>query len=284
MNRHTPSLRALRVASPTPSPGATPAARRSRFRGVPGKVRPFVLPLLLLALFEWYARRAAALGSDALAPPSAAAKAFVGAAMDGSLWQATGFTLGTAALGLLLGAVLGIALGLVLGLSRRAAQLGSVSIEVLRPVPSVALIPLAMLGFGFGVRMELAIVAFATFWPLLVLVQSAVQQVEPRLLEVSRVLGLSSRERAFKIVLPAIVPRLFVALRLGVAVALVVAVTVEIAANPNGMGYAMMIAQQSFDPALMLAWLGWIGVVGFAVNAGMLLLQRVVARRMGVQP
>ena len=168
MNRHTPSLRALRVASPTPSPGATPAARRSRFRGVPGKVRPFVLPLLLLALFEWYARRAAALGSDALAPPSAAAKAFVGAAMDGSLWLATGFTLGTAALGLLLGAVLGIALGLVLGLSRRAAQLGSVSIEVLRPVPSVALIPLAMLGFGFGVRMELAIVAFATFWPLLV--------------------------------------------------------------------------------------------------------------------
>jgi len=282
MNRHTPSLRALRVASPTPSPGATPAARRSRFRGVPGKVRPFVLPLLLLALFEWYARRAAALGSDALAPPSAAAKAFVGAAMDGSLWQATGFTLGTAALGLLLGAVLGIALGLVLGLSRRAAQLGSVSIEVLRPVPSVALIPLAMLGFGFGVRMELAIVAFATFWPLLVLVQSAVQQVEPRLLEVSRVLGLSSRERAFKIVLPAIVPRLFVALRLGVAVALVVAVTVEIAANPNGMGYAMMIAQQSFDPALMLAWLGWIGIVGFAVNAGMLMLQRAVSRRMGV--
>jgi ABC-type nitrate/sulfonate/bicarbonate transport system permease component len=48
------------------------------------------------------------------------------------------------------------------------------------------------------------------------------------------------------------------------------------------MGYAMMIAQQSFDPALMLAWLGWIGVVGFAVNAGMVQLQRTVARRMGV--
>jgi len=59
---------------------------------------------------------------------------------------------------------------------------------------------------------------------------------------------------------------------------------VEIAANPNGMGYAMMIAQQSFDPALMLAWLGWIGVVGFAVNAGMVRLQAWVARRMGVQP
>ena len=172
----------------------------------------------------------------------------------------------------------------VLGLSRRTADLSLLSIEVLRPVPSVALIPLAMLMFGFGVRMELAIVAFDTFWPMLILVQAAVRQVDPRLLEVSRVLGLSKRDRAWKIVLPAIVPRLFVALRLDVAVALVVAVTVEIAANPNGMGYAMMLAQQSFDPALMLAWLGWIGIVGYAINAAMQRLQRRVARRMGVTP
>jgi len=244
-------------------------------------LRPWAFPLVLLGLYEVYARRAAALGSDALAPPSAALKAFAGAALDGSLWEATAFTLGTAALGLLVGAGLGLLLGIALGLSPRAARMGFLSIEVFRPVPSVALIPLAMLMFGFGLRMELAIVAFATFWPMLVLVQAAVRQVEPRLLEVSRMLGLSARERAFKIVLPAIVPRLFVALRLGVAVALVVAVTVEIAANPHGMGYAMMIAQQSFDPALMLAWLGWIGVVGYAVNAAMQRLQARVARRMG---
>ena len=244
-------------------------------------LRPLVFPLLLLAMFEWTARRAVALGSDALAPPTAALEAFAGTLRDGSLWQATGFTLGTAALGLLVGVSLALALGLFLGLSARAARLGSLSIEVLRPVPSVALIPLTMLMFGFGLRMELAIVAFATFWPMLVLVQTAVQQVEPRLLEVSRVLGLSARERAFKIVIPAIVPRLFVALRACVGIALIVSVTVEVAANPHGMGYAMMIAQQSLAPALMLAWLGWIGVVGFAVNAAMLRLERGVRRRMG---
>lgn len=244
-------------------------------------LRPFVFPLLLLAVFEWTARRAVALGSDALAPPTAALEAFAGTLCDGSLWQATGFTLGTAALGLLVGVSLALALGLFLGLSPHAARLGSLSIEVLRPVPSVALIPLTMLMFGFGLRMELAIVAFATFWPMLVLVQTAVQQVEPRLLEVSRVLGLSARERAFKIVIPAIVPRLFVALRACVGIALIVSVTVEVATNPHGMGYAMMIAQQSLDPALMLAWLGWIGVVGFAVNAAMLRLERSVRRRMG---
>ena len=69
---------------------------------------------------------------------------------------------------------------------------------------------------------------------------------------------------------------------LGVAIAQVVAVTDEIAANPNGMGYAIMIAQQSLDPALMLAWLFWIGVVGFAVNDLAQRVQAWVARRMGV--
>ena len=62
---------------------------------------------------------------------------------------------------------------------------------------------------------------------------------------------------------------------------IVVAVTVEIAANPHGMGYALMLAQQSLDPALMLAWLGWIGAVGYAINVGALALQRWAARRMG---
>lgn len=239
-----------------------------------------VFPALLLAALEWYARTAGA-GSDALAPPSAALRAFGRAMSDGSLWQATAFTLGSAALGLAIGALAGLLFGIVLGLVPRAARMGFLSIEVLRPVPSVALIPLAMLVFGFGLRMEVSVVAFATFWPMLVLSQAAARQVEPRLLEVAAALQLSPAARVAKIVIPAMVPRLFVALRLGVAIALVVAVTVEIAANPHGMGYAIMIAQQSLDPALMLAWLFWIGLVGYAINAGALALQQHVAKRMG---
>ena len=244
------------------------------------RLRPWAVPLLLLGSLELYARTVAA-GSDAIAPPSAALLAWFGALRDGSLWQATLFTLGSAALGLLIAALLGVAGGLLLGLSRRADASSLLTVELLRPIPSVALIPLAMLIFGFGLRMETAVIAFAAFWPMLILTRSAVRQVEPRLLEVSRVLGLSAWQRGWKIVLPACVPRLFVALRLGVAIALVVAVTVEIAANPHGMGYAMMIAQQSLDPALMLAWLGWIGVVGYVINALALKLQQRVARARG---
>ncbi len=244
------------------------------------RLRPFVFPALLVAALELWARTVGA-GSDAVAPPSAALRAFAAALTDGSLLAATGFTLASAALGLLVGGGLGVALGTLLGLSPRAARLGFVSVELLRPVPSVALIPLAMLVFGFGLRMEVSVVAFACLWPMAMLTQAAAQQVEPRLLEVARALQMSPWQRFAWIVGPAMVPRLFVALRLGVAIALVVAVTVEIAANPSGMGYAMMIAQQSLDPALMLAWLLWIGVVGFAINAGATWLQQRVARRMG---
>ena len=243
-------------------------------------LRPFALPALLLAALEWWARTAG-MGSDAVAAPSAAALAFGQAVKDGSLLAATSFTLGSAAMGLAVASVFGIGIGTLLGLSRRAASVSFLSIEVLRPIPSVALIPLAMLVFGFGLRMEVSVIAFACAWPMLVLSQAAVRQVEPCLLEVAQALQLPANERFTKIVLPAIVPRLFVALRLGVAIALVVAVTVEIAANPHGMGYALMIAQQSLDPALMLAWLFWIGVVGYAVNLFALKLQAWVAQRMG---
>ncbi len=243
-------------------------------------LRPFVLPALLLGSLEWWARTVGR-ASDTVAAPSLALWAFVKTLGDGSLFAATAFTLGSAGLGLALGSLLGIVLGTLLGLSRRAARMGFFSIEMLRPIPSVALIPLAMLIFGFGLRMELGVVAFATFWPTLILTQAAVRQVEPQLLEVSMALELSAAARFFKIVLPAMAPRLFVALRLGVAIALVVAVTVEIAANPHGMGYALIIAQQSLDPAAMLAWLFWIGAVGFVVNAGAVKLQTTLARRMG---
>ncbi|MDP3617102.1 MAG: ABC transporter permease subunit [Rhodoferax sp.] len=244
-------------------------------------LRACCFPFSALAVLEWYSRTAGK-DSDALAPPTAALRALGRAALDGSLLQATAFTLSAAALGLAVAAVLGIAFGIALGLSQRAAHVSFFSIEVLRPIPSVALIPLAMLVFGFGLRMEFSIVAFACFWPLLILTQAAVQQVEPRLLEVSHVLGLSPAQRSLKIILPAIVPRLFVALRLGLSLALVVAVTVEVAANPNGMGYAMMIAQQSLQPALMLGWLVWIGLLGYAINVAALRLQRWVGHRMGV--
>ena len=103
---------------------------------------------------------------------------------------------------------------------------------------------------------------------------AAIAEVEPRLVEVARVLGLGFFQRAAKILIPAALPRIFVGFRLGAGIALIVAVTVEIAANPIGLGYAIMMAQQALKPALMLAILLWIGILGFALNKALILTQQ----------
>ena len=104
-------------------------------------------------------------------------------------------------------------------------------------------------------------------WPLLILTRAAVRGVEPRLMEVSRALRLTPGARVTKIVIPAALPRIFVAFRLAAGIALIVSVTVEIAINPLGLGHAIMTAQQALRPDLMLAYLVWLGIVGWGLNA-----------------
>jgi NitT/TauT family transport system permease protein len=143
-----------------------------------------------------------------------------------------------------------------------------------RPIPSVALAPVALVALGFGYRLEIAIVAFACTWPVLLLTRSAVAGVEPRLIEVARALRLSFPARVVKIIVPAALPRIFVAFRLAAGFALIVAVTIEIAINPLGLGAGMMTAGQALRPELMLAYLLWIGIVGFALNILLVLAQQ----------
>ncbi len=236
-----------------------------------GPWRGWVVPVVLLMLAELALH---GVQSDALAPPSRVLVSLVQAVADGSLFTASAQTLLAALGGLALGAGSGLVLGLALGLSRQAGAAAALSVELLRPIPSVALIPVAMLVFGFGYRVEIFVIAFTCFFPMLLLTQAAVRGVEPRLLEVGRVLGFGAVARACKIVLPAALPRVFVAFRLDVGIALVVAVTVEVASNPQGLGYGLLSAQQSLAPERMLALLLWVGLLGWALSAGLLALQK----------
>jgi ABC-type nitrate/sulfonate/bicarbonate transport system permease component len=235
--------------------------------------RGAVVPVTLLVLAEIYCV-ATNLQSDSLARPSDIAIAAVQALIDGEILRSTAQTLWAAAAGLGIGLGIGLSVGILLGLFAIFNDLMDFSIEAFRPIPSVALIPVAMLLMGFGYGMEISIVAFATTWPILILTRSAISGIEPRLIEVARALRFGLFARIWKIVLPAALPRIFVALRLAIGIALVVAVTVEISANPLGLGYAMMSAQQSLHPDLMFALLFWTGFVGWVLNAGLFQLER----------
>src|SRR5207244_12607369 len=145
---------------------------------------------------------------------------------------APGDTLFSAFAGLAIGTVFGLALGIAFGISDVLNRLMEVTIEAIRPIPSIALLPIALIALGFGYRMEIVIVAFACVWPVLILSRAAVRGIEPRLIEVSRALRLPAAQRVWKIIIPAALPRIFVAFRLSAGLALIVAVAVELSLTP----------------------------------------------------
>jgi ABC-type nitrate/sulfonate/bicarbonate transport system permease component len=240
---------------------------------MPRALKGVLLPVAVLLLWEILAR-GGYFKATSLSHPSAIVLAGWALLGDGSLWRATRETFGAALGGMAIGAVLGIAVGVAFGLSRLLASMMRLSVESLRPVPSVALIPLAMLIYGYGYRMEIVVVAFACFWPVMIVTESAVRGIEPRLIEVSRALKFPLMERVTKIVLPAALPRVFVGLRLAAAISLVVAVTVEITTNPIGLGYGLVVAQEGDRADRVFAFLFWIGFLGWLLNALLLQVQR----------
>jgi ABC-type nitrate/sulfonate/bicarbonate transport system permease component len=227
-----------------------------------GLVLPIIIGLLVQAAFAMQA-----LNSDALAPPTEIAKAFMRAVSDGTLASASLETVGSAAIGLVVGGLIGIAIGISLGFSLPLARMSFLPIEALRSLPAIALMPLVLLAYGFGYRTEILIVAFASIWPTLLMSQQAVRSIHREQMEVARMLQLSPFKVLGAVVFPAIAQRLFTSLRLTAGLALVVAVTVEIFGNPQGLGYAIAVSEQNLDPALSLAMLLWVGVLGYVLNS-----------------
>ena len=158
------------------------------------RLKGLVFPIAALLSLE-AAARVTQLRSDSLAAPSEIAMAFAGAFADGSLLAATRDTLLSAFAGLAIGGTIGLLLGIALGMIPVLDRLMEVTVEAIRPIPSVALLPIALIAMGFGYRMEIVIVAFACVWPVLILARAAVREVEPRLMEVSRALRLSAADR-----------------------------------------------------------------------------------------
>jgi ABC-type nitrate/sulfonate/bicarbonate transport system permease component len=238
------------------------------------RLRGTLIPVTLVVLWEVLSRMGI-LPMDTMSRPTEIVVAGAQGLADGSILTATWQTVEAALTGFLIAAFAGILFGVILGLSPRLERIVGPSVDALRPVPAVALIPLALLLFGFGLQMEASVIVFACFWPILLVTIAAVRGIEPRLLELSRVLQMSFGERMRKIILPAALGRITVGLRVAISIALVVAVTVEIVLNPRGLGYGMIIAQQTLRSEMMWAELIWLGLLGWALNVA---LERAVSR------
>ena len=232
-----------------------------------------LFPVALIVAWELLSR-AGVLSEDGFSRPSLFSQALVKALADGTLIRQTGETFSAALLGLAIAAVSGIAIGAILGLFRPLERAATLTIDALRPVPSVALIPLGILIFGFSRNMSASVAAFACFWPILIVTISSVRGIDPRLIEVGRVMGFSTTRRILKFALPAATPGIMVGVRVAAGISIVVTVTTEIVSNPRGLGYGMTIAAQSLQADLVWATLLWVGVIGFLFNWSLAALER----------
>jgi ABC-type nitrate/sulfonate/bicarbonate transport system permease component len=228
-------------------------------------LRAIAIPVGFIAAWELWAQ-IFGIPYETLSYPSAILASGWSALWDGTILVATLQTFSAALLGLLIGVIAGLLLGVPLGLFPTADAVVGPSLDALRPIPAVALLPLALLIFGFGVRMEALIVAIGCLWPVLLVTITAVRNIDARLLEIGRLLELPGPVRILRIVLPATGGSICVGIRIAAGISLALAITVEIALNPNGLGYAMVLASQGMDPALLWAELLWVGVIGWAFN------------------
>jgi ABC-type nitrate/sulfonate/bicarbonate transport system permease component len=237
--------------------------------------RSIVVPTAILVIWE-LAAGLHLVDLEFISRPSHILIAGISGLADGSFLYATWQTLEACLFGLTIALVVGVLVGIFLGLSPFAEFISRPSIESLRSIPSIAFAPLTLLLFGFGLPMEGMIVAYACLWPILITTISAVRNIEPRLLEIAAALQMNPLQQLRKIIIPAVLSRVLVGLRTALGFAFVVSVTVEILINPRGLGYGLIIAQQSLRLDVMYAYLLWLAVLGLSVNALVRLADREV--------
>ncbi len=237
--------------------------------------RAIAIPAAALLLWEVVAGLRV-VDLEFISRPSHILIAAISGLADGSFLYATWQTLEACLFGIAIALVVGVLVGIFLGLSQFAEFVSRPSLESLRSIPSIAFAPLTLLLFGFGLPMEGMIVAYACLWPILITTISAVRNIEPRLIEIAAALEMNPVERVLKIIIPAVLSRVLVGLRTAAGFALVVSVTVEILINPRGLGYGLIIAQQSLRIDVMYAYLLWLAVLGLLVNALVRLADREV--------
>ncbi|NDY55464.1 ABC transporter permease [Desulfovibrio sulfodismutans] len=236
-----------------------------------------LLPLFLLAAWEALCRTGV-IDSRFVPAPSAILACLAAPGTAGDMLGQMGLTLRRTLLGFALGGAAGLCLGLACGALRRLDETLSPLIELLRPVPSVAVIPVAILFLGLGDALNVAVTAFACSWPVFVAGRDAVRAVEPLRLDTARLCGLTRGRRFLAVILPASLPGAVTGLRTALGIAVAVAVGSEMAASSDGLGHLAMAASFSRQQALAFAAVLAMGLVGGACAFGFSSLLRLAGR------
>lgn len=211
-----------------------------------------------------------------LPPPSKVLPQFAENLAYTDFWSAVGYTLRAWLLGLVLAVAGAVAVGVVIGSSGFLRRATHSTIEFLRPIPAVALIPVAALLYGPALSAELLIVVYACFWIVLVQVLYGVADVDKVATDTARTLQMSYLQRVRYLVVPTLLPYLMTGVRLAATVALILSIGVELIVGTPGLGQKVALAQINDATVAMYALILASGVLGMIVNGLMGLVERKV--------
>jgi sulfonate transport system permease protein len=271
-------LRAVRPQSALPaqhpiSPRRIEAAASRRRRGVPRWLRRGTGPVLLVAIWH-IASVTGVLPPSVLAGPVEVLKSGRELWLSGDLPEAMRVSLGRALGGLALGGVCGVTLAVLSGLFRLGEDMIDSSLQMLRTIPIVALIPLLIIWFGIGEAPKIALIALATAFPLYLNVYAGIRNVDQSLIEAGQTLGLSRIGQLRHIVLPSAMPNALVGLRHALGVAWLALVFGEQINATAGIGYLMNNARELFQTDVIVVCLAVYAMLGLAVDGIVRLLEK----------
>jgi NitT/TauT family transport system permease protein len=234
---------------------------------------------IVIFLALWEALPRLGIVSDAyLSPPSAVIASIAQLVETGQLWKHMAASLQRSLWGLVLASFSGVVLGLLIGSSKRLAAIVDPVLQLFRQTSAFALFPVFILFLGIGELSKVAIIFWASFWPVLLSTVSGVKQVDRLLVNSALSMGASQRFIFFKVVLPASLPSIFTGVRLAGAYSITALVAAEMIGAHSGLGFLTLNSQETFQIPTMYAGILLLAVLGLVLNYLLALLERRLLR------
>jgi ABC-type nitrate/sulfonate/bicarbonate transport system permease component len=223
-----------------------------------------ILIVLLLCLWQYSA--VYVMDTPTWPPVTRIFEAWVDNIVDGSLIKNLLATLWRQMLGYWIAVVLGIGFGLLMGYYRIAYNLLEPLIEIFRPIPGPAYLPVLVLFVGIGHEMKVVLILVASLFPILLNTYAGVRSIDPVQLDTARTLGLTTLQTLREIILPAASPQILTGMRISLAISLILAILSEMIVSNDGLGYFTLLAERTFKIPDMYAGIFTLAMFGYALN------------------
>lgn len=201
-----------------------------------------------------------------LSPPIAVFSTILRLLANGELLIHIRASLGRALTGFAIGSAIAIPHGIGIAWFKRMEEVSSPLIDLFRPVPIAALIPVFMLWFGIGDASKIALIAYGCYFPTVLNTMAGVKNVDANLIKVAKLFGANRLQILRKVVLPAAFPYILTGLRYSLSLSLILLVITEMIAARTGLGYLILDAEYTFKTEVMFAGIVTIGLIGFLLN------------------